>query len=204
MRLNLKSLFLLTACFFCSAAMAQSSPMNMLQNTSDQMLSALKANRTTLKSDPNTVYHIVNEILVPHVDVEVMSRLVLGRNAWMQATPEQRDRFTREFTRLVIHTYSSALASYTDETVRFMPIRGGYEGRARLQVQSMIVRHDGPPVRVNYRLESTGNDWLVYDFTVEGVSMVESFRSQFSEELANESLDMVIRKMAQHNSEGSA
>lgn len=184
----------------CQVAIAAASPLEMLQPTSDQMLSALKSNRATLKSDPATVYRIVNQILVPHVDLDMMSRLVLGRNIWMSATPEQRQRFKKEFTRLVINTYSAALASYTNETVKFMPIRGGYEGRSRVQVQSQIVRQDGPPVAVNYRLQNVGGDWLVYDFTVEGVSMIESFRSQFAEDLSSGSLDSLLEKMARHNS----
>lgn len=196
----IRYLSLAVLALLCQVAIAASSPLEMLQPTSDQMLSALKANKATLKSNPETVYRIVNQILVPHVDLDMMSRLVLGRNVWMQATPEQRQRFKKEFTRLVINTYSAALASYTNETVKFMPIRGGYEGRSRVQVQSQIIRQDGPPVGVNYRVQNMGGEWLVYDFTVEGVSMIESFRSQFAEDLSSGSMDSLLDKMARHNS----
>src|SRR5262249_28735021 len=134
-----------------------------------------------------------------HFDVDTMARLVLGRNAWMQATPEQRKRFTKDFTRLVIRTYASAMASYTNQTIKFMPIRGGYEGLNRIQVQSLIIREDGPSIPVNYRLELVNNEWFVYDFSVEGVSIIESFRSQFADALASEDLDNVILKLERHN-----
>lgn len=199
--MRLKNYFLLVClCLFSSVALAQPSPMDMLQSTSDQMISALRSNKASLKTNPGTVYRIVNQILVPHVDLNTMSRLVLGRNAWQQASPELRGRFQQEFTRLVIRTYSSALASYTNQTIKFMPMRSGYEGRSRVQVQSQIVRDDGPPIALNYRLQLVNGEWKVYDFIIEGVSMVESFRSQFADDLSTEGLEQLVNKMGNHNS----
>lgn len=201
MMMRLKNYFLLVSlALFSSVALAQSSPMEMLQSTSDQMISALRANKASLKSNPGTVYRIVNQILVPHVDLDTMSRLVLGRTAWQQASPDLRARFQKEFTRLVIRTYSSALASYTNQTINFMPMRSGSEGRSRVQVQSQILREDGPPIALNYRLQSVNGEWLIYDFIIEGVSMVESFRSQFADDLSTEGLEQLVTKMSRHNS----
>lgn len=184
--------------FFCGIVLAQSSPMDMLQTTSNQMLSALNANKATLKTNRALVYRIVNTILVPHVDLNSMSRSVLGRNAWIKATPDQRVRFTRAFTTLLIHTYSGALASYTNETINFYPVRGGIRSD-RVQVQSMIIRQNGPSIPVSYRVVRQGSEWKIYDFSVEGVSILESFRSQFANDLAGNSLDNLIANIERHN-----
>jgi phospholipid transport system substrate-binding protein len=127
-----------------------------------------------------------------------MARSVLGRQAWMSATPNQRAQFTQEFTTLLVHTYSSALANYKDEAVQFQPMRGDASG-SRAQVNSIILRKSGPSISVNYRLILLNSQWKVYDFSVDGISMLQSFRSQFADELSQGNLDTVIQHLQQHN-----
>jgi len=179
-----KWLTFLFCLMFSAVVFAQSDPMNVLQPISNQMLAALKANRSRLKSDPNLVYRLVNQIVVPHVDVVGMSRSVLGRTAWRSASSAQQQAFTNAFKRVVINTYSSALNAYTDETMRFFPIRGGYQGKTRVQVYSQVVRKSGPPVPVSYRMILMSGQWKVYDLNVEGVSLLQSFHAQFADQLS--------------------
>lgn len=180
------------------AAFAQeSAPVAMLQQTSDQMLSALKQNKATLKSDPEAIYRIVNRILLPKIDLESMGRSVVGRTYWMQATPTQREEFKRLFTRQVTQTYSAALSSYQNEEVKFYPMRDNTPGAQRVQVQSVIVRGNGQTIPVNYRLINEGGAWKVYDFSVEGVSIVQSYSAQFSSDLQQGGLATLLVKMRQ-------
>lgn len=190
------SLFFLLG--FCFVALAANSPLGMLQNTSDQALAALKKNEATLKTNPHVVYQIINNIIVPHFDLQGMARAVVSRDVWMQASPEQRNQFTRQFTTLLVRTYSSALASYSNETVEFMPSRNAGGGRA--QINSQIVRQGAPAITVNYRLALVGSNWKIYDFTVEGVSLLESYRTQFADVLSQGGgLQGLINKLSQHN-----
>src|SRR5471030_481778 len=101
---------------FLKVAHAAPSPMTMLQTTSDQMLSELKVHQSTLKSDPNRVFNIVDRILLPHFDMEYMSRSVIGRDAWLSASAQDKKTFTPQFTELLTRTYAAALASYTNQT----------------------------------------------------------------------------------------
>lgn len=199
-----KTAFFITSIFLsllCVKSWAQTlpAPVAMLQNTSDQLIAALKHNKASLKKNPNVVYQIVDKILVPHVDLIGMSRSVLGRQAWTNATPDQKQRFMQEFKNLLIHTYSSALQNYNNQTVRFLPIRGGFNDQTRVQVNSEILQQNGPPISVSYRLIKQNNDWKVYDFSVDGVSMLESFRSQFATDLNHGDLNYLIDKLARHN-----
>jgi|SRR5579872_4217035 len=181
-------------------AQAASGPVEMLQSVADQMIASLKANKTTLKQNPTLVYSLAYKIIVPHADLDEMSKRVLPPQTWNSATAGQREEFKREFTRLLVRTYASALAEYKDQTVRFYPVRGGYEGRSTVKVDSQIVRTDGPSISVNYSLVSTGYGWRLYDMTVEGVSMLQSFRSQFSDQLSKGDMASLIRVLKQHNS----
>ncbi len=101
-------------------------PQDVIQDTSARMLSALRQNYAALKQDSSQIYGLVDQIVLPNFDFELMSRWVLGR-AWQQASPEQRRRFTEEFRTLLVRTYAKALLEYANEDVRVLPQpeRGG-------------------------------------------------------------------------------
>lgn len=184
----------------CTIAWAISSPVDLLQKTSDDLILALQRNQATLRTKPQIVYSIVNQILLPHVDVMSMSSNALG-HAWSSATPDQKQDFAQQFVTLLIRTYSSALAQYTNETVRFYPLRVDYNNQSRVQVQSIIDRESGPSINLSYRMTRVGGQWMLYDFSVDGVSIIESFRSQFVQELQQSGIDGLINKLKQHNTQ---
>src|SRR3990172_8461811 len=102
-------LFIFLSLFTLAAFAADDSPLPMLKNASDQLLSELQKEKATIKNNPNVVYNLVKRFVLPHVDTTGMARSVLGRNVWSSASDSQKSRFTAEFTKLVIRTYSSAL-----------------------------------------------------------------------------------------------
>lgn len=183
-----------------SVAKADSSdPVVFLQSIADRMIDSLKAKQTTLKSNPSLVYSLAYKIVVPHADLAEMSKRVLPPQTWNSATPAQRKQFESEFTMTLVRTYASALAEYNDQTLQFYPVRGGYQGKSDVRVDSQIIRSDGPSITVNYRLMRRGSQWKLYDMTVEGVSMLESFRSQFADQLARGDIASLIKVLSQHN-----
>lgn len=185
--------------FFASSVMAASSPVTFLDSTAKQVIGALSQQKATIKNNPGAVYRIVNRYMVPKIDVYGMSRSVLGRNAWTKATSTQKRRFSRAFTKLVVRTYGGALAQYTNERVQFYPVRGGYAGKSRVQVNSRVIRNNGPTIPISYRLVRAGGGWKIYDMSVEGVSLLQSFRSQFSAQLRQGNLDDLIKTVERKN-----
>ncbi len=195
---KLRSLTIMLCLAFTAVTWAQSSPVPMLENTAEKILSSLKDNKQGLKKNKTIIYSTVRKYLLPIVDVKGMSRSVLGRQAWNQATAAQRQQFTNEFVKLVIRTYASPLAEYTDEKIKFLPVRGNVNNRF-LRVNSVIVRSNGPNIPLNYSLVSKNGQWKVYDMSVEGVSLLQSFRSQFTQSLQGSSMQALIKEMQQHN-----
>lgn len=190
-------LLFLFAFSFCT--LAASSPSTMLQTTTDEVIAALKSNQATLKNNPKVAYRIINTIIVPRFDLEGMARSVLPRNIWIQATAGQRAQFTQQFTNLLVRTYASALASYQNETVQYLPPRGN-ANNSRMQINSTILRQGGPSISVSYRLVFIGQNWKIYDFAVDGISMLQSYRSQFTDQLSQGgNINTVIQKLSQHN-----
>lgn len=188
---------LLTLLFVVGTAWAIQSPVALLKNISNQMIAKLEHNKSRLKK-PGVVHGIVRTTLLPHVDLNRMSMRVVGPHAWRAATNEQKREFKKEFTRMVISTYSAAIASYDGDRVLFYPLRGGYSGKT-VQVRSVIVRRNGRRIPVSYSLIRKGNSWLVYDFSVENISIVRSYRAQFAGVLSNSGMKGLIYRLKQHN-----
>lgn len=180
-------------------AEAIAAPEVQLHKTADDLIAALKQKSATIHNNPEVVYGLVRRIVLPRVDVPGMTRSVLGRQIWQNASESDRAEFQDEFVKLVIRTYSKALAKYTDETAVFYPVRGGYEGKERVVVSSTIKRTQGPDIPMTYRLIQEGDSWKIYDFSVEGVSLIQSFRSQFQDYLSSGKLQPLIKKLREHN-----
>lgn len=182
-----------------NVAQAGGDPVSLVRSVADQMIAQLKSHKTTLKENPSLVYSLTYRIIVPHADIDEMSRRVLPPRIWKSATAAQRAQFEKEFTSTLVRTYASALAEYTDQTLQFYPVRGGYAGRGEVKVDSQINRSDGPSIDVSYRLLATGGGWKLYDLIVEGVSLIESFRSQFSDQLSHGDMETLLQNMRHHN-----
>lgn len=176
-------------------------PTDMLKSISNRMIESLKANKATLKSNPDKVYSLTYKIVVPHADLSEMSKRILPPQTWNKATASQRAKFQGEFTKLLVRTYASALSDYSNQTVEIFPIRGGYQGKSTVSVNSQILRSDGPAMSVSYKLILKSNGWKLFDMSVEGVSLLESFRSQFADKVAQGgNMDDLIRDLVKHNS----
>ncbi len=194
----IKTALLLIVTVLSQVTWAETSPVPMLENSATQIIATLKTNKSSLKRDHKIIYHAVERYLLPNVDVNGMSRSVLGREAWNKASAAERQEFTSVFTQLVIRTYASPLAEYTDETVKFLPLRGDANGHF-VRVNSVIIRSSGQRIPLSYSLVSKNNGWKIYDLSVEGVSLLQSFRSQFGQILQNSSMQDLISQMRKNS-----
>ncbi|MCB1794730.1 MAG: ABC transporter substrate-binding protein [Candidatus Competibacteraceae bacterium] len=172
-------------------------PQEVIQDTSTRMIDALRQNRAKLDRDPGQIYGLVDQIVLPNFDFALMSRWVLGR-AWQQATPDQRRRFTEEFRTLLVRTYAKALLEYSDEDLRLLPqptVGNGNEVTVKTEVRLKA----GRPIQINYSMHLNNDGWKVYDVTVDGVSLVTSYRSTFASQIRANGMDSVIADLQQRN-----
>lgn len=198
----LSAVLILCLTWFTSIAQAQSQsdPVGLLRYIANNMIAGLKANKATLKSQPQVVYKLAYKYVVPYADLTEMSRRVVPPKVWNNATSAQRMQFQNEFTRILIRTYASGLAAYQDQVVQFYPIRGGYAGKRTVEVNSEIQGGQGQSIRVTYRLLRNGSVWRLYDMSVEGVSMLDSFREQFADILGQGNMEQLLNRLSGHNS----
>lgn len=172
-------------------------PRELVERTTDALLAAFDRQRDAVRADPTHAYGIVARILSPHVDYERITRLILGRH-WRRASPQQRRRFAQEFRALQIRTYAAAVLDYTDVGIRYLPTRqAAREDEARVRTQ--ILRQQGRPVAVDYRLHREEGRWKVYDVLVEGVSLLVSFRASMAPRIEQVGIDGVIHQLSVKN-----
>tara|TARA_R110002110_G_scaffold121431_2_gene297191 strand:+ start:20835 stop:21455 length:621 start_codon:yes stop_codon:yes gene_type:complete len=190
--------FFFTFCWqTCLASIER--PEVMLERITTDMISALKKNDQILKKDPNRVVEIIDKILVPYMDSASMAKWVAGRNAWRKASPSQRARFTSEFRDLLIRTYGATLLEYKNQKVEYLPLRGSLDGKKRVLVSSLIREPGKESLKLTYRLVAKPDRWKVYDISIEGVSLLKGFKSQFSQELERTDMDKVSAKLQEYN-----
>lgn len=192
-------LFLINFCGAVTVFAENNDPLMMLQTTSGAMIAELRTNKTSLKTNPQVVYGIINRILLPHLDIVGMSRSVLGRQVWSGATQAQQEQFSKEFTRLLVRTYAKAFTAYDDQQLKFLPLREAVGSNTRIQVDSIVLQPDGPKIPVNYRLAKFSNEWKAYDIVIDGVSLLQSYRSQFTAEISQHGLASLIQKLQKQN-----
>ena len=170
-----------------------------VQETTDRMLEALRAQRDELRQRPEKIYPLVDSIVLPHFDFTRMSRWVLGKY-WRASTDAQKARFVEEFRNLLVRTYATALLEYADQSVNVLPLRGASSG-AEVAVRTEVRQSGAPPIPINYSMSAAEGAWKVYDVTVDGISLVASYRSTFANEMERGGMDHVIALLEQRNRE---
>lgn len=198
MRLLLATLSML---LFSTLSVGVESPDALVKRTAEDVLASVKADKDIQSGDKQKLFELTEEKIVPNFNFEKVSRLVLGKN-WNAATPEQKTAFQSEFKTLLIRTYSTALSKYKDQTIQYKPLRMA-EGDSIATVKTVILQPAGQPIAVDYTLERTDDAWKVFDIVIEGVSLVTNYRSQFAQEIRQNGMDSLIKKLVDKNKANS-
>ena len=138
---------------------------------------------------------------MPSVNFSRMTASAVGRN-WRQATPEQQKRLQDEFKNMLVRTYAGALSQVKDQTISVKPLRAA-PGDTEVIVRTEVIGR-GDPIQLDYRMEKSEAGWKIYDLNVLGVWMVETYRTQFAQEISARGIDGLIATLAQRNKNGSA
>jgi phospholipid transport system substrate-binding protein len=194
----LKNFFIaLSLVCFSSVALAIEAPDALVKRTAEDVLAIVKADADIQAGDQAKIFALAEEKILPNFNFERVSRLVLGKN-WTRATVEQRAGFQREFRTLLLRTYATALSKYKDQKIEFLPLRMVDDAKTA-SVKTKIIQEGGQPIAVDYSLAQEDNTWKVYDIVIEGVSLVTNYRGQFSQEVRQNGLDSLIKKLANKN-----
>lgn len=184
---------------FCATALGAgplqaAEPMELVEGAINRVLGTLRADEARAQSEPDFVLQVIEDEILPLVDVEGMSRLILARH-WRDATPEQRRRFTEAFRNTLLNAYGVRLADYLDRRVVVIPRRSRQDDRMAVVATEIEVGGGQPNLVVNYRLRPVEGEWRVFDVEAEGLSFVGNFRTSFNTEIGRDGLDALIARL---------
>jgi phospholipid transport system substrate-binding protein len=181
------------------AVLAQIAPDKLVKSVADDVLVGLRQDPELKAGSQAKFAELLEQKVAPHFDFERMARLAVGRG-WRQATPEQQQALVEQFRSLLIRSYSSAYTAYKDiaidvKPVRMQPTDNDVQVRTAIKVPS-----SGQAISVDYSMYKAGSDWKIYDVTVEGVSLVTTYRSTFADEIRQNGVDGLIKSLQAKNS----
>jgi len=179
-------------------ATSPESPALLVEQTTTQIMAAIRQERETIRLEPARIHQLVDSIVVPHMDFVGVARLALGKQ-WRRVTRDQRARFADEFRTMLMRTYVSALTEFADVSIHYRPARMSREGR-RAVVRADI-RYGAEGIVLEYRLHRRNGEWKAYDIVVQGVSLVASYRASFTSEIRRNGIDALIERLAAANRE---
>lgn len=194
----------LTLALPLAALAADEAPDALIKQLSTDVLDTIKTDKAIQGGDTAKLVALVDTKIMPNVNFPRMTAAAVGP-AWRQASAEQKARLQEEFKTLLVRTYSGALAQVSDQTISIKPLRAAADD-TDVVVRSEV-RGKGDPIQLDYRLEKTpgvGAGWKIYNLNVMGVWLVETYRSQFAQEINAKGIDGLIATLAERNKANSA
>jgi phospholipid transport system substrate-binding protein len=197
---------IVTAQAFVPATAADEGADAMILKLSNEVLDGIKADQAIKSGDINRLMALVDAKIMPNVNFQRMTALSVGPG-WRQATPEQRKRLQDEYKTLLVRTYAGALQQVDDMTVSLKPMRAAPEDKDVIVRTEVKGKASTEPVQLDYRLEKTpseGRGWKIYDLNVMGVWLVQTYRSQFAQEVNAKGIDGLINTLVDRNKANAA
>ncbi|MBI5889354.1 MAG: ABC transporter substrate-binding protein [Nitrosomonadales bacterium] len=189
------------ALLLCAAAGARADvpePDVLIKSTVREVLDIVRADKELRSGNQKKMLELVDAKVLPHFNFEHMTKLAVGKS-WKKATPEQKQELMSEFRILLVRTYTKAFTSYRDQIVEVKPFKLD-PAATEVTVKTAIVKPGSQqPILVDYDMEKMPDGWKVYDLTVEGVSLVTSYRGTFADQIQQVGIDGLIKTLEDKN-----
>jgi phospholipid transport system substrate-binding protein len=167
----------------------EESPDRIVKNIIDQVLLVLKDENLVESKQKETVFKLVKE----RINFKEMSRRILATN-WNVASEEQKNEFISLFEQILLNTYWSRIKRYSGERIDYVSVSSNNEDYAT--VDTVIVKDDTDiQIPISYRMKRFVNIWFAYDFTVERLSLVQSYRNEYRAIAKNHGVDGLLEYM---------
>lgn len=179
-------------------AFADMTPPDVLVKTVTTEVMAIVSKDEDIKAgNKSKIIGLVEQKVLPHFNFASMTALAMGRN-WSRSSPEQKKQLSDQFRTLLVRTYASALTSYRDQRFEYRPLRAKPTD-TDVTVQVRVMQSGAQPVSIQYAMEKTASGWKAYDLVVGGVSLVQNYRTDFSNQVRDVGVDGLIKNLESKN-----
>jgi phospholipid transport system substrate-binding protein len=181
-----------------ASAQAQEVPPDVLvKNVTTEVVDLITKDKEIRSGNRTKLIQVIEAKVLPHFNFGSMTALAVGQN-WNKATPEQKKRLVEEFRTLLVRTYASALAAYSEQRFDFRPLRARPTDTDVI-VNVRVIQSGAQPVPIDYSMEKTAAGWKIYDVMVGGVSLVANYRTEFNSTVREVGIEGLIRNLQAKN-----
>jgi phospholipid transport system substrate-binding protein len=197
MNILFKTAVPLLAAAFVVTVQAQDAPDVLVKTVTLEVVEIIAKDKEIRSGDRTKLIGLIEAKVLPHFNFNAMTALAMGQN-WNKATPEQKKRLIEEFKTLLVRTYASALAAYSEQKLDFRPLRAKPTD-TDVVVNVRVLQPGTQPVPIDYSMEKTATGWKVYDVMVGGVSLVANYRTEFNNAVRESGIDGLIKTLNAKN-----
>ncbi len=172
-------------------------PDALVKNVTTEVVELITKDKEIRSGSRTKLVQVIEAKVLPHFNFSSMTALAMGQN-WNKATPEQKKRLVEEFKTLLVRTYASALAAYSEQRFDFRPLRARPTDTDVI-VNVRVIQPGSQPVPIDYSMEKTAAGWKVYDVMVGGVSLVANYRTEFNATVRQVGIEGLIRNLQVKN-----
>ncbi len=172
---------------------AAKSPNFVIEEAVTMLAEGLDGRKDQLAEDREALYALIDDILLPRFDRRFAAQLVLARH-WRTASEDQQRRFIDAFYSSLLQRYADGILEFEEDRIEVLDYRGD-PSKKTTAVRTIVRLDDGSRVPVNYDLVKRGEDWKIFNVTIEGVSYMKNYRAELDAEIRASSLDAVIRRL---------
>jgi phospholipid transport system substrate-binding protein len=172
-------------------------PDQLVKTVTLEVVELITKDKEIQAGDRAKLIQLIDAKVLPHFNFSAMTALAMGQS-WNKSNPEQKKRLTEEFRTLLVRTYASALAAYSEQKFDFRPLRAK-PSDTDVTVQVRVLQPGSQPVPIDYSMEKTASGWKVYDVMVGGVSLVANYRTEFNNVVRESGVDGLIKNLNAKN-----
>jgi len=173
-------------------------PDGFLKDSVKEVSLFINENKEQLDKDDTFLRDQMNQLVIPKLNILLMSKIVLGKKNWVSSSNNQKKQFQEAFKGLMVRTYMKSLTTFDGEKMQFLPYKPGKRADVA-KVKSIYLLSEGE-LPVNYRLKlNDAKEWKVFDIIIDGVSLLRNYRSDFRDHIERDGIDSLISELETKN-----
>ena len=192
----------LMCCAFGAVRAEVIAPDVLIRNTVEEVITIIKQDKDIRAGDQKKILALVDGKVLPHFDFVRMTQLAVGKY-WRSATPEQKQALVTEFRNMLVRTYTKVFTVYRDQTIDVKAFKMSAEDNTEATVKTIISKPGSQVIPVDYEMKKAADGWKVFDISIEGVSMVMSYRGTFSSEIQENGINGLIKVLSDKNTKAA-